>query len=170
MRHSRPAGKSLIEMLVMISILSIVLGLSATSLATLFRLRHTITRDTEQARSIERLAMRLRTDAHEADSAAVAEDCNLTLPSGRSIRYSYTAPRIVREVRGGEKIVHHDSFSLPRHTKVIFQSEQLGMGSLLRIIIEPETTKLPPRELPRAARIEAAVGIHGALATSRRQP
>ena len=102
MRRSRSAGKSLIEMLVMISMLSIVLGLSATSLATLFRSAHTITRDTEQARSIDRLAMRLRTDAHEAVSASVAEDCNLTLADGRSIRYSFTAPRIVREVREGK--------------------------------------------------------------------
>ena len=170
MRRSRPAGKSLIEMLVMISILSIVLGLSATSLATLFRLRHTITRDTEQARSIERLAMRLRTDAHEAVSASIAEDCNLTLPDGRTIRYSFTAPRIVREVHDGEKTVHHDSFSLPRHTKVTFEVEQPGTGSLLRIVIEPEKTQLPPRELPRAARIEAAVGIHGPLVTNGRQP
>ena len=70
MRRSRPAGKSLLEVVVMISLMSIVLGLSATSLASLFRLRYTITRDTEHARSIDRLAMRLRQDAHEAISAS----------------------------------------------------------------------------------------------------
>lgn len=169
MRHHRPAGKSLIEMLVMISILSIIMGLSATTLASLFRLRYTITRDTEQARSIDRLATRLRADAHEAVSAVVAEDCVLKLTDGRSIRYSFTAPRISREVRekkqDREEVVHRDSFSVPRRSLVAFQSEKTGAGSLIRIVIEPENTKLPPRELPRTARIEAAVGIHGTLAT-----
>lgn len=174
MKRSRPAGKSLIEMVVMISLLSIVLGLSATSLASLFRLRYTITRDTEHARSIDRLAMRLRQDAHEAVSASVAQECDLTLSKGKSIRYSFATPRIVREVRNGakgaEKIVHRDSFSLPRHSLVNFQSEQIDSGTLLRVVIEPESTRLPPRELPRRARIEAAVGIHGTLANSGGQP
>jgi hypothetical protein len=173
MRH-RPSGKSLIEMLVMISILSIIMGLSATTLASLFRLRHTITRDTEQGRSIDRLATRLRADAHEAVSAVVADDCILKLTDGRSIRYSFTSPRIVREVReqkqDREEVVHRDSFSIPRRSGVTFQSEQSGTGSLVRIVIEPENTRLPPRELPRTARIEAAVGIRGPLATDGGQP
>ena len=174
MKHHRPAGKSLVEMLVMISILSIIMGLSATTLASLFRLRYTITRDTEQARSIDRLATRLRADAHEALSATLAEDCVLKLNDGRSIRYSFTSPRIVREVRerkqDREEIVHRDSFSVPRRSLVAFQSEKAGTGSLVRILIEPENTKLPPRELPRTARIEAAIGIHGPLATDGGQP
>lgn len=174
MRRSRPVGKSLLEVVVMISLLSILLGLSATSLASLFRLRYTITRDTEHARSIDRLAMRLRQDAHEAVSASVAEACDLTFSEGKSIRYSFTTPRIVREVReekeGAEKIVHRDSFSVPRHSVVTFQNEQMESGALLRVVIAPENTRLPPRELPRSARIEAAVGIHGTLAKSGRQP
>src|SRR6478735_2255858 len=174
MRRCRPAGKSLIEVVVMISLLSIILGLSATSLASLFRLRYTITRDTEQARSIDRLAMRLRQDAHEAISASVADDCDLTFSEGKSIRYSFTTPRIVREVReekeGAEKIVHRDSFSVPRRSLVTFHREPLESGTLVRVVIEPENTRLPPRELPRSARIEAAVGIHGTQAKSGRQP
>jgi type II secretory pathway component PulJ len=174
MRRSRPEGKSLLEAVVMISLLSIILGLSATSLASLFRLRYTITRDTEHARSIDRLAMRLRQDAHEAVSASVAEGCDLTLGEGKSIRYSFATPRIVREVREGqegeEKIVHRDSFSVPRHSLATFHSEPLESGTLIRVVIEPENTRLPPRELPRSARIEAAVGIHGTLTKSGRQP
>ena len=174
MRRCRPAGKSLIEVVVMISLLSIILGLSATSLASLFRLRYTITRDTEQARSIDRLAMRLRQDAHEAISASVADDCDLTFSEGKSIRYSFTTPRIVREVReekeGAEKIVHRDSFSVPRRSLVTFHREPLESGTLVRVVIQPENTRLPPRELPRSARIEAAVGIHGTQAKSGRQP
>jgi type II secretory pathway component PulJ len=174
MRRCHPAGKSLIEVVVMISLLSILLGLSATSLASLFRLRYTISRDTEQARSIDRLAMRLRQDAHEAVAVSVSDGCDLTLGEGQSIRYSFAARRIAREVREGEKgqekIVHRDSFSLPRHSAVTFQTDRLESGTLLRVIIAPESTRLPPRELPRSARIEAAVGIHGTLAKVGGQP
>lgn len=173
-KHGRLAGKSLLEVVVMISLMSILLGLSATSLASLFRLRYTITRDTEHARSIDRLAMRLRQDAHDAQSASVAEGCDLTISKGKSIRYSFNTPRIVREVcqaeEGQEKIVHRDSFSVPRRSVVTFQTDQIDSGTLLRVVIEPENTRLPPRELPRSAHIEAAVGIHSTLANSGRQP
>src|SRR5262245_34178105 len=174
MTRCRPTGKSLLEVVVMISLLSVLLGLSATSLASLFRLRYTITRDTEQARSIDRLAMRLRQDVHEAIAASVADDCDLTLSEGKSIRYSIATPRIVREVRegakGAEKIVHRDSFSLPRHSTVTFQNEQMDSGTMIRVVIAPENTRLPPRELPRSARIEAALAIHGTPAKNGRQP
>jgi hypothetical protein len=46
----------------------------------------------------------------------------------------------------------------------------MDSGTLVRVVIEPENTRLPPRELPRSARIEAAVGIHGTLAKSGGQP
>src|SRR2546421_12877241 len=122
LRSGRPSfrryGKSLIEALVIISMMSIILGLSATSLASLFRLRHVMVRDAEQAASLDRLAMRLRLDAHEAVSAAVDEGCVLNFAEGRSVHYSYAAPRVVGEGLRDEKLVHRDTFSLPRHTVV----------------------------------------------------
>src|SRR4051812_24959462 len=121
-------GKSLIEALVIISMMSIILGLSATSLASLFRLRYVMVRDAEQAASLDRLAMRLRLDAHDAVSAAADNDCVLNFADGRSIRYSSAAPRIVREVRRDDEVVHRDTFSLPRHTVVHFQRESQGSG------------------------------------------
>ena len=163
MRQAR-AGKSLIETLVMISMLSLVLALSATSLATLFRLRHMITRDSESAASIERLALRLRLDAHEAVSADASDGCVFTLADGRSVRYRFTAPRMTREVDRDGTVIHRDSFLLPRHSIATFQTEPLGGGTLIQLVIKPAETRLPPRELPRTATIEAVVGLHRALA------
>jgi Tfp pilus assembly protein FimT len=164
MRCSRRAGKSLVEALVIISLMSVIMGLAATSLASLFRLRYVITRDAEQAASLDRLSMRLRLDAHEANSVAVDNGCILNFADGRSIQYFIAAPRIVREVRRVDQVAHRDTFSLPRHTVVTFEEEAVATGQLVRILVKPEETKLPPRELPRAAVIEAAVGIHGSLA------
>src|SRR3954470_2048998 len=123
--YSRRTGKSLIEALVIISMMSVILGLAATSLASLFRLRYVMIRDAEQAASLDRLAMRLRLDAHEAISCAVDNDCVFKVAHDRSIQYSVARPRIVREVRREDKVVHRDTFSLPRNTAVTFEGERV---------------------------------------------
>jgi len=165
----RRCGKSLIEALIIISLMSVIIGLAATSLGSLFRLRHVMVRDAEQAMSLDRLALRLRLDAHEAASVAAESGYRLDFADGRSIRYSFAAPRIVREVRRDEKIVHRDTFLVPRNALVTFDDDSISRR-LLRVIVKPEQTKLPPRELPRTAAIEAAVGIHGGLAMNGGRP
>ena len=161
--RAQRCGKSLIEALVVISLMSIILGLAVTSLGSLFRLRYVMVRDAEQAASLDRLAMRLRLDAHEAVSTQLQNSCLLEFADGRTIQYSFAAPRIVREVRREGKVVHQDTFSLPRQSLTTFDEEKFGSGRLVRISIQPEQTKVPRRELPRTAVIEAAVGIHGTL-------
>ncbi len=168
---SRRDGKSLIEALVIISMMSIIIGLAATSLASLFRLRYVMVRDAEQAASLDRLAHRVRLDAHEATSATNDNGFLLTFADDRSIQYSFATPRIVREVRAGGELVHRDTFSLPRYTLATFEfDDSLPGRKLLRVALKPEPTKLPPRELPRTATIAAALGIHGALARNEGQP
>jgi hypothetical protein len=149
--------------------MSIIVGMAATSLGSLFRLRYVMVRDAEQAASLDRLAMRLRLDAHEAASAATDNGLLLSCADGRSIQYSFAAPRIVREVRRDDNVVHRDTFSLPRHSVATFDDDSISRG-LLRVVIKPEQTKLPPRELPRNAVIEAALRIHGNLAMHGDQP
>jgi hypothetical protein len=167
--HLPRRGKSLIEALIIISLMSVIIGLAATSLATLFRLRYVMVRDTEQAAALDRLALRLRLDAHEATSAAADNGYLLKFADGQSIRYSFAAPRVVREVRRDDELVHRDTFLMPRHALATFDEDSIGRG-LLRFSIKPEQTKLPPRELPRTATIEAAVDVHGKLATNGGHP
>ena len=166
---SKRHGKSLIEALIIISLMSIIIGLSATSLASLFRLRYVMVRDAEQAASLDRLAMRLRLDAHEAVSAVAENGYRLNFADGHTIQYSFVASRIVREVRRDEKVVHRDTFSLPRPALATFDGDTISRR-LLRVIVKPEPTKLPPRELPRKALIEAAFGIHGNVAVNGGRP
>ena len=116
-------GKSLIELLVIISIMSIVTGVSATSLAGLYRVHRRQARDVEQAMAIDRLTTRLRTDAHEAAETAVDGDLVLNLADGRSIRYSYEAPRIIRHVKRDESVLHRDTFVMPRDVIVAFDGQ-----------------------------------------------
>src|SRR5437764_15424605 len=112
MRRTRTRGKTLLEAVVIISIMALIVGLSATSLATLFLLRNQMTRDSEQATALTRLGTRLRLDIHEASAAALDAGCLLTLPHGLTIHYTFAAPRVVRAVKRYAAVVHLYRFVL----------------------------------------------------------
>ncbi len=167
---SRRTGKTLLEMVVIISIMGLVIGMSATGLATLFRLRQQLTRDSEQARSLARLGTRLRLDAHEAAGVAMDEGCLLTFPDGRTILYSINAPNIVRELKRDGAVVHRDRFLLARSAAAEFSVEGGSANGLVRLHIRPIEVRGRKSEMPRTTTIEAVIGLNRALAQVERQP
>jgi hypothetical protein len=169
MSRARP-GKTLLEAVVIITLLSIVVGLSTTALATLFRLRGQFSRDAELAATLSRLSLRLRADAHESLSATVQEGCTFELADGRTIEYTYDTPRIVRLVRQAGNIVHRDSFRLPKNAVVAFEREAVGDHALIRLTVGPPDAKTFTRDLPRGAKIEVATGIARHLEQIARRP
>jgi type II secretory pathway pseudopilin PulG len=166
----RRTAKTLLEVVVILSIMSVVIGACVTSLSTLFRLRHQFQRDREQVASIARLGTLLRTDAHQAVSASVDNDCSLTLTDGRTIHYEFLSPRIVRRVERDGQTLHRDSFLLAKMATAKFERDGDSPESLIRLAIRPVESNLPPREIPRTATIEAAIGLSAALAQNARQP
>jgi type II secretory pathway pseudopilin PulG len=164
------SAKTLLEVVVILSIMTVVIGACATSLSTLFRLRHQFQRDREQIAAIARVGTLLRTDAHQAVSASVDNGCSLTLADGRTIRYEFSSPRIVRHVERDGQTLHRDSFLLSKTTNATFEREGDSPTSLIRLSIRPTESNLPPREIPRSATIEAAVGLSATLAQNVRQP
>src|SRR5437764_10648441 len=170
MRRTRTRGKTLLEAVVIISIMALIVGLSATSLATLFRLRHLMTRDSEQATALTRLGTRLRLDIHEASAAALDDGCLLTLPDGRTIQYTFAAPSVVREVKRDAAVVHRDRFVLPRSATAEFSREGDASNTLVRLSIRPIEVKTRKTEMPRTTTIEAVIGLNRVLAQSERQP
>jgi type II secretory pathway pseudopilin PulG len=169
MSPSRPA-KTLLEVVVVISILTLVMSLSVTSLATLFRIHRQFRQDNDQAAEMDRLATRLRLDAHEAVSATLDDDCVLTLVDGRTVHYAYDMPRLTRDVRTGSQTLHHDRFRLPKAASVTFERDKNVSGTLIRVSIRPGEVLPRTLQLPRAATIEAAVGLHNHLAQNAREP
>jgi len=168
--NMRRTAKTLLEVIVILSILTVVIGACVTSLSTLFRLRHQFQRDREQVASIARLGTLLRTDAHQAVSATVDNGCVLTLADGRTVHYEFSSPRIVRRVERDGQTLHRDSFLLAKTANVTFERDGDSPASLVRLTIRPIESNLPPREIPRSATIEAAVGLSAALAQNARQP
>jgi hypothetical protein len=168
--HQTRSARTLIEVVVIISLLSVVMGLSVTSLGTLFRVRQQVQRDSEQGAAINRLATRLRSDAHEALSASAKDGFQLALADGREIHYSFVAPSIIRQVRRDTTVLHHDTFRLSRSVNVTFEEVESTSKRLIRLSIRPAESRLPPRDIPRTATIEAAVGLTASMAQIARSP
>jgi hypothetical protein len=160
MRNSRRA-KSLLEMVIIVSIMSVALTLSATTLVALFRVERQIRTSADHRQTIDRLSSRLRADAHAAVSAKTEGGCELSLPDGRTILYVFAAPAITREVRRGSEVLHRDAFVLAAKAQAAFSSDGEASDKLIRVSITPG--ELPQRRHQVAIRsvaIAAAVNLH----------
>src|SRR5262245_518829 len=174
-RPFRRSGKTLLEAVVIISLLTIVVGLSTTTLAMLFRVRRQTQIDSEQAAALHRLTIRFRADARNAEDVALLVDpaaqprLEFKHPGGRTIQYSFTSPTITRLVPQDAKSFHVDSFRLSRNAAVAFEQVE-NETRLIRLSIRPTDSHLPPRDIPRTATIEAVVGGSASLARIARSP
>jgi type II secretory pathway pseudopilin PulG len=169
---SRPghrSAKTLLEVVVMISILSVVVGLSATTLATLYRVRRQTQLDSEQRAALHRLAMHFRADAHDALSARVTDHCEFMLPDGRTIHYAFASPNVTRQLRKDDTVLHHDTFRLSRTANATFEQPE-NEKNLIQVTIRPIESRLPPRDTPRSATIDAVIGLNSFLAQIARSP
>ncbi len=153
-------GKSLIEMLIIISILSVVLSTTAATLIALFKTDRQIRRDTAHLTTLARLSSRFRTDAHAAQSCVVDQACALTRADGRVVRYAQEGHKLHRQVLRGEAVEHRDAFVLPDTAIVKFEQPPEHQSQLVRLTIRAKQDADKPFLTPvRPTTIEAAVGL-----------
>jgi type II secretory pathway component PulJ len=156
----RPRGKSLIEMLIIIGVLSVVLGTTATTLVALFKTDRQVRRDTLQLTTLARLSDRFRTDAHAAASCQVDQGCTFTLAGGRSVRYEHEGQKLHRRVLHGEADEHRDAFVLADTAVVAFHQPLEQGGKLVRLTIRAQADADKAFLTPvRPATIDAAIGL-----------
>jgi type II secretory pathway pseudopilin PulG len=158
----RRRGTTLIEMLVLITLIGVVLTGTATTLVMLLRIERQVRTDQEQHRTLANLTGQWRADAHAAIAAGATDSCDFILADGRAIRYSFAAPRIVREVRRDGDIVHRDAFVLSNHAQVAFSVTGDVTHQLVRLAITPSAEPAPAYAAPvRPALVEAVLNLHG---------
>ncbi|MDX1944336.1 MAG: hypothetical protein SFU86_02940 [Pirellulaceae bacterium] len=154
------AGKSLLEVVIVISLLGLVLGTSATTLVGALRTSRQVRRDLDQAATLARLTALWRADAHAATSATLDPGCELTLPRERVVRYAAEKERLSRTVIAGGKVVHHERFAFAPGAKIAWELPAEFAGRLVRLEIladeRPARAYLNP---VRTARLEAAIGV-----------
>jgi type II secretory pathway pseudopilin PulG len=153
-------GKTLIEMLILMTVLSVVLASVSLVLLGAFKTDRQLRRDLAQQTSLARLASRFRSDVHAAATCQVGDSCELSLTDGRVVRYGFAGQRISREVRRGQTLEHQDAFILPDTAAVRFEQPEAFGGRLVRATISAKADADKAHLTPvRPAAIEAALGI-----------
>jgi prepilin-type N-terminal cleavage/methylation domain-containing protein len=170
---SRRRGYSLVECLVVISLIGGILGTVATTLSALYRtdqgMREALTYD----RALDRFIVQLRSDAHQAvsatvgkagDGAAAANQLLLALQDGRSIRYTLHAQRAERVVRRDQTVEHTESYPVVS-SPVAWQLREDRASPIVSLVL-----KLRPARRDQSPAGAATYRIDAAVRLVRVQP
>lgn len=158
-------GTTLVELLVVISVCSVVMCASGVLLHSIYRADKESRLAIESEAAVARLSLQFRRDAHAATSAELLTEAKGTAagmvfrgPSQLTVEYRQRGRAIVRTAKQVDKVVHMDSFTLPAGTELVWKLEA-GQPSVAAI----QFARAPRRgvNLPAVAqqRIEAVVGI-----------
>ena len=153
-------GKSLIELLVVLTLLSGALGLCAVTLTALFRTETQLRRDREQEVITGRLADLWRTDAHAATRCEIGPESVFRLADGQQIRYSLAGTRIWREVRRGDMLQHRDSFPLPALANATFTTREEAGRTFAVLSIQSQPADRAFAAPVRAATFVGLLNLH----------
>jgi hypothetical protein len=163
-------GKSLVEMLVVITLMSGAMGICALTLSALYRTESQLRRDREQQLIGSHLADRWRADVHGAVACTVDKDCELTLADGRRVKYAIDGSVIHREVLLGAAVQHRDAFKLPKNVAPEFAITKRQDRNFAILHLHPSGPDQPPSTPVRKAVIEASLNLHGGLTPTEDQP
>jgi prepilin-type N-terminal cleavage/methylation domain-containing protein len=135
-------GVSLIEMVVVISMLTIVIGLVGMTFHLLLRSERLVSQSFITERTISRLAIQFRDDVHQSDTGVLSSGSESEKPvltlgneSGIQIRYLVIAEGLVRLLVANDRVTARDDFRLPDCRLSLFSGSD-GESSLQRLVIE----------------------------------
>jgi prepilin-type N-terminal cleavage/methylation domain-containing protein len=159
-------GFSLIEIMVTISIGSLVLISVGVALTSLFRADSSLREQTLQSSIRSRFELELRTDLHQAVSVEplpgneAAQGFVLKGPNARRIEYRIQESEIRRSAFDQDTLKHRDGFRLPRYTTATYRISQENGRSFLSLDFSkrPDSIHAPPGAA-HADRVIAAVGL-----------
>jgi len=145
-------GYSLIELVVVMTIATVIVGLAAAMLHLLLRTERNGRQQMNRSTALSRLADQFRSDAHAAARQPVPDDANpscwtFELEAGRNVQYRAQAGRIERVETLGEKIERRESYALPPDAAVSIATPADSQPAVATLIVrEP-----PNREIRIAA-------------------
>ena len=154
-------GFTLIEMLVVLTIGSVVFGITVGMLHLLLRSERTGRERVHRAAVSARLAEQFRSDTAAAiRHEPVEEDnqqalCQFVLPGDRTVTYRAMPAEVRREERIAEKPVRQESYSLPDGCSVAVAVEGEADPPLASLVV---TCDHAPPSAGRAMRVTALLG------------
>ncbi len=139
--HNR-RGVSLIEMVVVISMLTVVIGLVGMTFHLLLRSEKLVTQSFVTERTISRLSIQFRDDVHQSETGVLTSGSENDKPtltlgntSGYQIRYVVIANGLVRLIETHDQVTARDDFRLPDcHISISAGSDR--ESSLRKLVIE----------------------------------
>jgi prepilin-type N-terminal cleavage/methylation domain-containing protein len=161
-------GFTLVEMLVVATVLTFLLGLAAMVTHTLFRAQRSIRAEMLWRRSAARLSLKFREDAHAAaeaelaaaDNAAGPPRVTLVFSPDHQVQYRTRAetPQIERIVIRGGAAVGRDTYRLPDGARATLELGEQNARPLLVLTVNSDDG---PQAVRPALRFEALVGLSG---------
>ena len=123
--ESRRGGFTLIEVVVLMSIVALLMTLGGGMLRRLLAADRQMVRALETARQVDRLSSRLRRDVQlgtldQRDTQQLPSRLILRMADGHTMDYTVTDHRLIREVFVGENRQVRDSFVFPPRTQLEF--------------------------------------------------
>lgn len=157
-------GTSLLEMMTVITLVTLVMALGATLLTSLVRLQRQVASDLAQRNALSRLAARFRQDAHAASEVQQAQQSlQFTMGQKQRIEYALDGPSMRRLVWEEDQLRHRESFEFPAESSIRLeiQESEPRHNPLARIVLgqRDAAEPRPGQMIPLPARIEAAVGV-----------
>jgi prepilin-type N-terminal cleavage/methylation domain-containing protein len=137
--NSRRRGYALIEVLVVITIVSVMLALCAGMIHLLLKLDRVGRSASDVSADLSRLARDFRADAH----AAAPEDpkgrsgdrLTLSIAGDRTVEYQFRPADILRTVREGTKVRHFETYRKPARSTVRIDVTRDGPRPLATLIV-----------------------------------
>jgi hypothetical protein len=158
-------GITIIEVLIVVTAVTMMLGLCAVSIQLLMRLSGDGVSRYGAAVALERLSRQIRDDAHSSDSGQIDVDRKadgkpwsllLTLAPDHSVAYQSQEGAVVRTESAAGKVVRRESFALPASGAARFLLREEGPSRLVALVVTRGPGKSqtePPRSLEVVAQI-----------------
>jgi prepilin-type N-terminal cleavage/methylation domain-containing protein len=166
-------GYSLVEMLVVITIASLVLTTVAVALHSLFRVDRDLRQELVQSMALSRISLALRMDAHEAISTTIEpvgeepREIVFAHAEGRSVSYTLDEARIVRRLQQGGQVKHREVYAFPEDTVLTLRMEELESKQVVILEIVHQVGEIEDAtDSLRKRRIEAVVALDADYAQS----
>ncbi len=152
-------GFTLIEMVIVMTVGSVVTGLAVVLLGTLLHTEN-ISRDhARQSTTLSRLAEQFRGDVRAATAvgSSDATSWEFAMEAPRTVIYRAESDALVRLERNGEELLRQERFSLPSGTAASMQIDKQPSATTVSLIVAPIEDDPPPRAT-RMIRFDAPLG------------
>ncbi len=164
----RRKGFTLVECLAAIAMIGAAMTTVAVAMSGMHRACQRVREEIASEMELQRLAVQLRADAHEALSAKQEEgeeenaapgSVLLALGNEESVQYTVQAGHIQRVQRRGDELLHRETYRLPEEYSAHWELKKNGSAPMVSLKLEPHPVELSGRMGDRPVQINAAVGL-----------